>query len=96
MAACPDNPESEPVPLPMDGVLDLHMFVPREVKELVPAWLDECRAAGITEVRIIHGKGQGVLRTMVQGILQDHPHVLGFGHPTDGGSWGATVATLRI
>ena len=89
-------PEYDPVPLPIDGILDLHTFAPGEVKELVPAWLQECRAAGISEVRIIHGKGQGVLRTIVQGILQKHPHVESFGHPTDGGSWGATVARLRI
>ncbi len=85
----------EPVALPIDGVLDLHTFAPRDVKDLVPAWLEECRAAGILDVRIIHGKGQGVLRTIVHGILDGHPHVESFGHPSDGGSWGATVARLR-
>ena len=88
--------EHEPVRLPIDGILDLHTFAPRDVKDLVPVWLEECRAAGIRDVRIIHGKGQGVLRTIVQGILQEHPHVESFGHPSDGGSWGATVARLRI
>lgn len=85
----------EPVALPIDGVLDLHAFAPRDVKELVPDWLEECRAAGIRDVCIIHGKGIGVLREIVHGILAQHPHVESFGHPTDGGSWGATVARLR-
>ena len=90
-----DPDPDEPVALPIDGVLDLHAFSPRDVKDLVPAWLEECRAAGILDVRIIHGKGQGVLRTIVHGILARHPGVERFGHPVDGGSWGATVARLE-
>jgi len=85
----------EPRELPLDGVLDLHMFQPRDVKQLVPDWLAECRAAGILEVRIIHGKGIGVLRTIVQKILSEDPAVIDFAHPTDGGSWGATTARLK-
>ena len=95
----PDEAESDPGPpaeeIVLDGVLDLHMFQPREVKDLVPDWIQECRAAGLLEVRIIHGKGIGVLRTIVQGILEEHPGVEEFGHPTDPGSWGATVARLK-
>lgn len=87
--------DGEPEPMPIDGVLDLHMFQPRDVKELVPEWLEACREAGILDVRIIHGKGIGVLRTIVQGVLAEHPAVESFAHPTDGGSWGATVARLR-
>jgi DNA-nicking Smr family endonuclease len=82
-------------PLPMDGVLDLHQFPPREVKELVPVWLDECVALGLQDVRIIHGKGIGALRTIVHGILEKHPAVESFGHPGDQGSWGATIVRLR-
>ena len=89
------HPEGEPAPLPMDGVLDLHMFPPREVKELVPVWLDECVSCGLTEVRIIHGKGIGVLREIVHGILSTHPAVKSFSHPSDRGSWGATVVRLK-
>ena len=89
------GPEPEPAEIDLDGVLDLHMFHPKDVKDLVPDWIQECRAAGILEVRIIHGKGIGVLRTIVQGILDGHPDVVDFGHPGDSGSWGATVATLK-
>jgi dsDNA-specific endonuclease/ATPase MutS2 len=94
-AGAADEGDADAVPMPIDGVLDLHAFQPRDVKDLVPEWLEECRAAGILDVRIIHGKGIGVLRTIVQGILARHPAVESWGHPSDGGSWGATVARLR-
>lgn len=91
-----DQQNSEqPEPLEIDGVLDLHIFPPDQVKELVPEWLEECRRLGLRDVRIIHGKGIGVLRTIVHGILEKHPDVEHFGHPTDSSSWGATVVRLR-
>lgn len=91
-----DDASPEAVVLPIDGVLDLHTFSPREVGRLVPAWLAECRAAGILEVRIIHGKGKGVLRERVHRILEKDPGVVAF-HLAgeDRGGWGATLAILR-
>ena len=53
--------DPDPISLPIDGVLDLHTFRPADVGDLVPAYLAECRKRGIYEVRIIHGKGIGVL-----------------------------------
>ena len=91
----PDEPQPEAEEIVLDGVLDLHMFQPREVKDLVCDWIQECRAADLLEVRIIHGKGIGVLRTIVQGVLKEHPGVSQFGHPNDSGSWGATVVSLK-
>jgi DNA-nicking Smr family endonuclease len=79
----------------IDGILDLHQFPPQVVKDLVPDYLAECRAKGILDVRIIHGKGIGVLRTIVQKILAEHPAVVTYSHPTDPSSWGATVVRLR-
>lgn len=87
-------PLDDPVAMPIDGTLDLHMFSPRETRELVPEYLDLCRERGILTVRIIHGKGIGVQREMVHKILRRHPAVVGFGHPSDTGSWGATVVEL--
>jgi len=83
-------------PLEIDGVLDLHMFRPDETRDLVRDYLDECVTRGIRDVRIIHGKGIGVQREIVRGVLRDHPAVTGFGPSHDAGSWGATVVRLRL
>jgi len=88
--------EDEPVKIPIDGVLDLHAFSPKDVKDLVPEYLRECRSQGIHFVRIIHGKGTGTLRRIVHGILEKHPHVVRFKTAHyGGGSWGATEVELR-
>jgi len=88
--------ESEPVELPIDGVLDLHTFHPREIKELIPEYLAACRESGILEVRIIHGKGTGALRETVHALLRNLPEVASF-RLADGerGGWGATLVILR-
>jgi DNA-nicking Smr family endonuclease len=86
----------EPVELPIDGVLDLHTFHPRDVKDLVPDYLAACQTRGILEVRIIHGKGIGNLRRTVHAILAKHPEVVSFtlDYPQFSG-WGATLVRLR-
>jgi len=93
----PDDMEEEGVvDLPIDGALDLHHFHPRDVKSLVPAYLDECRKRGILEVRVIHGKGKGVLRRTVHAALERRDDVIEFAlAPPDRGSWGATLVRLR-
>src|SRR5512141_163561 len=90
-----DDPFPEPVPLPIDGTLDLHAFAPAEVGDLVDEWLGACRAAGLTELRIVHGKGTGALRRSVEAILSRDPLVRSFRTAgEDGGGWGATVVDL--
>jgi DNA-nicking Smr family endonuclease len=85
-----------PIDLPIDGTLDLHTFQPRDVKELVPDYLAECRERGLLEVRIIHGKGTGALRRTVHAILSRLPEVFSFRLAMeDAGGWGATLVTLR-
>jgi len=88
--------EAEPVEIPINGVLDLHTFLPREVKELVPDYLKACREKNIYSVRIIHGKGTGTLRKIVQSILSRIPEVESF-HTAGGtgGGWGATSVVLK-
>jgi len=84
-----------PVELPIDGVLDLHTFRPADVKGVVTDYLAECRARGIWEVRIIHGKGIGQLRQTVHSILAKHPHVISFALAGEAyGSSGATIVHL--
>jgi DNA-nicking Smr family endonuclease len=88
--------EPEPIEIPIDGVLDLHTFNPRDVKELLPDYLAECKNRGIYEVRIIHGKGTGILRETVHSILRKMPDVESFGLAgEDAGGWGATVVRLK-
>ena len=82
------------VHMEVDGVLDLHHFRPREVPGLVREYLHECKRLGIDEVRIIHGKGKGVLRAIVQDILAADPEVHSFGPAHDGSGWGVTIARL--
>ena len=92
----PLEPDEAPVPLPIEGELDLHTFRPADLGELIPAWLDECTAHGFREVRIIHGKGTGTLRTTVHALLRRSPRVRAFRLGDEQtGSWGATLVTLQ-
>ncbi|HSN90265.1 MAG TPA: Smr/MutS family protein [Anaeromyxobacteraceae bacterium] len=92
-----DGPFSAPVALPIDGTLDLHAFRPSEVGDLVPAWIEACREAGLRELRVVHGKGSGALRRSVEAILARNPHVASFRTAgEDAGGWGATLVTLRV
>jgi DNA-nicking Smr family endonuclease len=86
----------DPIQLPINGVLDLHTFQPREIKDLVPDYLAACQERGILQVRIIHGKGIGNLRRTVHSILSKHAAVVSYtlDHPQYGG-WGATIVHLR-
>jgi DNA-nicking Smr family endonuclease len=91
-----DDPFDGPVALPLDGVLDLHAFEPRDAGELVPAWIAESHAAGLRALRIVHGKGTGAMRRRVEAILSRHPLVASW-RPggEEAGGWGATLVELR-
>ncbi len=90
-----DGDDVASVPLALDGVLDLHMFLPAEARALVDDWLDASREAGLRDLRIIHGKGIGALRTLVHAALDARQDVESYTLAGDAGSWGATVIRLK-
>jgi len=91
-----DSPFTEPIVVPIEDSIDLHAFSPEEIPSVVEEYLEQCIHAGIFEVRIIHGRGKGVQRRIVQSILAKHPLVASFKDaPMEAGGWGATVVALR-
>ncbi len=88
--------ESKPFEIPIDGILDLHAFDPKDARALVGDYIDLCRQKGILTVRIIHGKGTGTLREIVHCELSRNPAVKCFSlAPEIEGGWGATIAYLE-
>jgi len=88
--------EEEPVEVPITSELDLHTFRPNEIGSLLPEYFRECRQRGLSQVRVIHGKGSGALREGVHRLLEKLPEVESFklGDETSG-SWGATIVWLK-
>jgi len=83
----------EPVRIPIETQLDLHAFAPRDIPSVVHAYIDAAAAAGLREVRLIHGRGRGVQRGIVQAALDQHPRVVEFWDDA-GAHLGATFARL--
>ena len=91
--------EAEPFPdivdIEITDSLDLHSFHPRDVKAVVTEYLKEAHKKGFPIVRIIHGKGIGVLRRTVESILARQPSVISFAQASEAfGGWGATIVHL--
>ena len=83
------------VKLAIEDVLDLHTFRPKDIPDLLEDYFTECIRAGIFSVRIIHGKGKGVQKKRVQGILEKNSMVRAFKEaPPEAGGWGATLVEL--
>ncbi|MGE5838295.1 MAG: Smr/MutS family protein [Deltaproteobacteria bacterium] len=80
---------------PIDGILDLHTFQPKEAASVVDEYLRACHEKGIFEVKVIHGKGKGVLLKTVHLLLEKHPLVLNFKLDSEWSGWGATIVFLR-
>lgn len=82
--------------VPIEDALDLHAFAPRDVPSVVDEYLQEAHARGFSEVRLIHGRGIGVQRRIVQSVLAKHPLVVSFADaPPERGGFGATIARLK-
>jgi dsDNA-specific endonuclease/ATPase MutS2 len=86
--------EDDPVPISIEGELDLHSFAPSDVVSVVHEYISAAASAGIPEVRLIHGRGRGVQRGLVQSALERHPLVVEFWDDA-GSHLGATIARLR-
>ena len=81
------------VRIPIERELDLHAFAPRDIPSVVDEYIEAAAAAGFDRVRLVHGRGRGVQRGIVQSVLDRHPRVLEFwDDPTS--SLGATIARL--
>ena len=80
--------------VPIEDRLDLHTFAPRDVASVVEEYVNAAHEAGLREVRLIHGRGKGIQRGIVQQALERHPLVTEFWDATDT-HLGATVARLR-
>lgn len=95
LLADPGNP-GDAIAAPLTDELDLHTFQPRDCADLVAEYLHAAQAAGLTRVRIVHGKGTGALRRIVHGVLDGHPAVRAYQLAGERrGSWGATLVELQ-
>ena len=81
------------VRVPIEGVIDLHPFAPADIRSVVDEYLKAAREAGFREVRLIHGRGRGVQRGLVQALLDRHPLVIEFWDAPES-HLGATIARL--
>ena len=86
----------KPVKMPIEDILDLHTFKPKEVPDLLVDYFSACIDAGIYSIRIVHGKGRGILKKRVQGLLKKNPLVESYRNaPLQAGGWGATLVELK-
>lgn len=92
-----EDPFPEPVELEITDSLDLHAFSPKDVRAVTIAYLEEARKKGLRIVRLIHGKGIGVQREIVRGVLSETSFVTKFKSGDEfSGGWGATIAELDV
>jgi dsDNA-specific endonuclease/ATPase MutS2 len=82
-----------PIRIPIEAELDLHSFAPADITSVVSEYIDAAVDAGFREVRLIHGRGRGVQRGIVQATLERHPRVLEFWDDSNA-LLGATIARL--
>ena len=91
-----DFHDDEPVEIEINGILDLHHFSPKDLKHLIPDYIEECLALNILELRLIHGKGIGNIRRTVHALLDRNPSVESYRLAgSEAGGWGATIVRLQ-
>jgi len=82
-----------PHAVPIEPELDLHTFSPRDIAIVVEEYVSSAHGAGLREVRLVHGRGRGVQRGIVQATLERHPLVAEFWDDADA-HLGTTMARL--
>ena len=87
-----EEDDEVPVEIPIEAALDLHPFRPNEIRDVAREYLEQARARGFREVRLVHGRGRGVQRANVQALLRTLPYVVDF---WDDAHLGATVVVLQ-
>ena len=86
----------QPVKMPIEDILDLHTFNLKDLPDLFVDYFEACIDEGIYSVRIVHGKGRGILKKRVQGLLKKNSMVKSFQDaPPEAGGWGATLVELK-
>ncbi len=86
----------EPIRIPIEDVLDLHQFRAKEIPSLLKEYLSACREMGLLTVRLIHGKGHGILKKGVLDFLGKSSMVASYrSAPANAGGWGATIVRLK-
>jgi dsDNA-specific endonuclease/ATPase MutS2 len=87
--------EEDPVEIPIERELDLHAFAPRDIISVVQSYIEAAADAGIAEIRLVHGRGKGIQRGIVQAALERHPLVVEFWDDYTS-HLGATIALLKV
>jgi len=80
--------------VPIEREIDLHAFAPRDIPSVVEEYIAAAAEAGFREVRVIHGRGHGVQRGIVQATLDRLPQVQEF-RDDMASQLGATLVLLR-
>ena len=86
--------EQDPVRIPIEAEIDLHAFAPKDIPSVVVEYIHQAHMASLREVRLVHGRGSGVQRGVVQQALDRHPMVVEF-FDDPASHLGATIAILK-
>ncbi|MCX7678126.1 MAG: Smr/MutS family protein [Spirochaetes bacterium] len=85
---------SELFNIELEDEIDVHHFHPKDVQAIISEFLNHAREKGYLRVRIIHGKGRSVLKSLVYAELARCPFVHSYGD--DFANWGATIVYLNL
>ena len=85
----------DPVHVPIEREIDLHAFAPADIPSVVEEYVNAAAQAGLADVRLVHGRGRGIQRGIVQAALERHARVVRFWDDPSS-HLGATIAELLM